>query len=171
MKWKLTRSSSKLTKDPQYPSKFPSVHPEVYQDPAFSTSPPAEHPLSPPFPASRHAPVAIHDRPGLSFDVDDLPPRRSLDSQLAEPSLRKQAHRVQSPRDPTPTQVYGSPPQQPQDSSRPSGNRKALDSIDELDESNPFGASLHHGGPYEALQRGRQPPPQLDRVSCDITSI
>ena len=25
--------------------------------------------------------------------------------------------------------------------------------IDELDESNPLGIALHHGGPYEAIQR------------------
>lgn len=30
---------------------------------------------------------------------------------------------------------------------------RALDMIDELDESNPLGIPLHHGGPYEAIQK------------------
>jgi hypothetical protein len=31
--------------------------------------------------------------------------------------------------------------------------RQDLDKIDELDESNPFGSALHHGGPYEAISK------------------
>lgn len=31
--------------------------------------------------------------------------------------------------------------------------RQDLDRIDELDETNPFGAAVHHGGPYEAISR------------------
>lgn len=30
---------------------------------------------------------------------------------------------------------------------------RSLDRIDELDETNPFGSHLHHGGPYEAISR------------------
>jgi len=31
--------------------------------------------------------------------------------------------------------------------------RQDLDRIDELDETNPFGQAIHHGGPYEAVSR------------------
>jgi len=31
--------------------------------------------------------------------------------------------------------------------------RQDLDRIDELDETNPFGQAVHHGGPYEAVSR------------------
>lgn len=34
---------------------------------------------------------------------------------------------------------------------RPNG--RELDMIDELDETNPSGVALHHGGPYEAIQK------------------
>lgn len=55
-----------------------------------------------------------------------------------------------------------SPPRADNSSGRPSPNRtstapapksKALDSIDELDESSPFGVNLHHGSPYEAIRK------------------
>lgn len=36
---------------------------------------------------------------------------------------------------------------------RPNGSARELDMIDELDESNPLGVALHHGGPYEAIQK------------------
>ncbi len=35
-------------------------------------------------------------------------------------------------------------------SDAPNSRVKDLDSIDELDETNPWGIALHHGGPYEA---------------------
>jgi hypothetical protein len=35
--------------------------------------------------------------------------------------------------------------------------RNKLDRIDELDETNPLGIPVHHGGPYEAIQRLIQP--------------
>ena len=41
------------------------------------------------------------------------------------------------------------PPQRP--STAPLRRRNKLDKIDELDESNPLGMPLHHGGPYEAI--------------------
>jgi hypothetical protein len=52
--------------------------------------------------------------------------------------------------------------QSPPTSLRPPGgkrrNRKnKLDRIDELDETNPLGIPVHHGGPYEAIQRLVQP--------------
>ncbi|KAJ3933533.1 MAG: hypothetical protein NXY57DRAFT_1037523 [Lentinula lateritia] len=37
-------------------------------------------------------------------------------------------------------------------------NPRGLDPIDELDESNPLGLSLHHGGPYEAIRKVTQTP-------------
>ncbi|KAJ3852846.1 hypothetical protein EV368DRAFT_64565 [Lentinula lateritia] len=37
-------------------------------------------------------------------------------------------------------------------------NPRGLDPIDELDESNPLGLSLHHGGPYEAIKKVTQTP-------------
>lgn len=46
--------------------------------------------------------------------------------------------------------------------------RQDLDKIDELDESNPFGAAIHHGGPYEAISRFVQKdstPKQHERVA------
>ncbi|KAF8632982.1 hypothetical protein AX15_001579 [Amanita polypyramis BW_CC] len=36
---------------------------------------------------------------------------------------------------------------------RPAGMAQGLDMIDELDESNPLGIALHHGGPYEAIRK------------------
>lgn len=44
-----------------------------------------------------------------------------------------------------------------------SGRTSELDKIDELDETNPWGVALHHGGPYEAAlkvikpEKGRTP--------------
>jgi len=40
--------------------------------------------------------------------------------------------------------------------------RQDLDRIDELDETNPFGQAVHHGGPYEAVSR---------IVQKDVTSV
>jgi hypothetical protein len=52
--------------------------------------------------------------------------------------------------------------QQPSEAPRPRvgkhrNRRNKLDRIDELDESNPLGIPVHHGGPYEAIQRSVQP--------------
>ncbi|KAF5385522.1 hypothetical protein D9757_005445 [Collybiopsis confluens] len=46
----------------------------------------------------------------------------------------------------------------------PSRNR-GLDPIDELDESNPLGLSLHHRGPYEALNTIAYIPPQQHQIN------
>jgi len=40
--------------------------------------------------------------------------------------------------------------------------RQDLDRIDELDETNPFGQAVHHGGPYEAVSRIVQKDPGSD---------
>ena len=40
----------------------------------------------------------------------------------------------------------------------PSNRTKDLDRIDELDETNPWGISLHHGGPYEAASQALRDP-------------
>lgn len=39
--------------------------------------------------------------------------------------------------------------------------RQDLDRIDELDETNPFGAAVHHGGPYEVISRFVQKDPSI----------
>jgi hypothetical protein len=41
--------------------------------------------------------------------------------------------------------------------------RQELDRIDELDETNPFGPAIHHGGPYEAISRIVQKGSVLER--------
>lgn len=43
-------------------------------------------------------------------------------------------------------------------------SRHNLDRIDELDESDPFGSSYHHGGPYEAIDASHVQPIQTDTV-------
>jgi hypothetical protein len=44
--------------------------------------------------------------------------------------------------------------------------RHNLDRIDELDETDPFGGSYHHGGPYEAIGTSL-PHPTLPRMSSN----
>ena len=46
--------------------------------------------------------------------------------------------------------LTGSAPSKRRASDAPNSRVKDLDSIDELDETNPWGIALHHGGPYEA---------------------
>lgn len=46
--------------------------------------------------------------------------------------------------------LSASAPSKRRASDAPNSRLKDLDSIDELDETNPWGIALHHGGPYEA---------------------
>jgi hypothetical protein len=41
-------------------------------------------------------------------------------------------------------------PQSARPTDIPTNRQENLDRIDELDETNPWGIALHHGGPYEA---------------------
>lgn len=45
---------------------------------------------------------------------------------------------------------------------------RGLDPIDELDETNPLGHSLHHGGPYEAIKLSQNPRHQHPQVCTYI---
>lgn len=52
---------------------------------------------------------------------------------------------------------------------RPRRNR-GLDPIDELDETNPLGHSVHHGGPYEAIKQSQNPRHQHPQVCTYMIS-
>ena len=49
------------------------------------------------------------------------------------------------------------------------GGARELDMIDELDESNPSGVALHHGGPYEAIQKVTASRAQVQRTPYAVS--
>ena len=54
---------------------------------------------------------------------------------------------------------------------RPTGSARELDMIDELDETNPSGVSLHHGGPYEAIQKMVISRTQVQQAAYKVSMI
>lgn len=54
---------------------------------------------------------------------------------------------------------------------RPNGSARELDMIDELDETNPLGVALHHGGPYEAIQKMTIPRMQAQQTAYTVSVI
>jgi hypothetical protein len=51
------------------------------------------------------------------------------------------------------------------------GSARELDMIDELDETNPSGVALHHGGPYEAIQKVTPSRAQVQRTAHAVSSL
>jgi len=49
------------------------------------------------------------------------------------------------------------------------GSARELDMIDELDETNPSGVALHHGGPYEAIQKATASRAQAQRTAYAVS--
>lgn len=74
---------------------------------------------------------------------------------LSAPEIPHSVDRPNMPPRPATTAVDAKPPSTA--SKRIIGGRHVraheLDRIDELDESNPLGIAVHHGGPYEAIQK------------------
>ncbi|KAK2461611.1 hypothetical protein APHAL10511_006074 [Amanita phalloides] len=85
-------------------------------------------------------------------------PMPNTDSQtpLSSSQIQRRTNRT-----PNPT-VNGSAPSPSHQSA--TGQARELDMIDELDETNPLGVALHHGGPYEGIQRMMHPVPQAQQA-------
>ncbi|KAL1677458.1 hypothetical protein EV122DRAFT_291040 [Schizophyllum commune] len=90
------------------------------------------------------------------------PPSRSADIPLVTVHPSRSGQTVSQPD--MPSRERRSPPRSDTSNTRPSApprsttapappKPKALDSIDELDESNMFGVNLHNGGPYDAIRK------------------
>jgi hypothetical protein len=107
-----------------------SLSPDLLNDPAFSSDP-----LSNP------------DTPLTSLQTSQNSPRKNL--------IILQPPRIMSP---PPAYEDRTSPRLAATASnstlrRNNSRYRDLDPIDELDESNPLGLSLHHGGPYEAIKK------------------
>jgi hypothetical protein len=103
-------------------------------------------------------PLDITSKPAQLEDKRHEPPpsydtifstRPTHSRNLTAPEIQHSVNRPSMPPRPATTAVDVKPPP------TAIGGRpiRALDRIDELDESNPLGLPVHHGGPYEAIQK------------------
>ncbi|KAI1789768.1 hypothetical protein LXA43DRAFT_892270 [Ganoderma leucocontextum] len=172
--------SASSSSNPQTPSSSPpsSTHRHLLREPKAPTvstpSPPEKRSLSEPQPISSARSSSAHTVPQSRNDAP--PPVTKASSRessavyprisprnASAPELHSPPAPIDIPPRPSTVPIPAPPPETPsaplpsrrRNSKNPSISTppRDLDSIDELDESDPLGFAWHHGGPYEAIAK------------------